>query len=216
MKPIRFVPEFAFVAALSTESRRLFDLNAFVSTPRRNHLLLRKGEPVTGAYFVLSGALRVFTFSASGVESLLYRVEAGEGCLLALNCVFSELRYPAWVSVETDQTRLLTVPGPVLRELHEREPAVRRYFFEVLSLRLFDLMTMIEQLTTLNVDERLRSYLLRRAGATNQIQITHADLAVHLATSREVVSRQLQRLSAKGIIRTARGVILIRQPEALR
>jgi len=204
------------VAALSAGSRRLFDSAATVATPRRGQTLLRRGDPVTGAYFVLSGALRVFTFSASGAESLLYRVEAGEGCLLALNAAFSELRYPAWVAVETKDTRLLRIPGAVLRELHEREPEVRRYLFQVLSSRLFDLMTKIEQLSTLRVDERLRSHLLRRADAANRVPFTHADLAIHLATSREVVSRQLRRLSAQGIIQTRRGSILILQPDALR
>lgn len=216
MRLPRFIPELAFVAALSAESRRLFDATATVLTPPRGRVLLRRGDPVTGAYFVLSGVLRVYTLSAAGAESLLYRVEAGEGCLLALNAVFAELRYPAWVSVETKEARILSIPGPVLRQLHEREAGVRTQMFEVLSTRVFDLMTKIEDLSTLSLEERLRSHLLRRADAAGLVYTTHEELAVHLATAREVVSRHLRQLSRAGLIATRRGCIQVLRPEALR
>ncbi len=69
--------------------------------------VLHKGQAVSGAYLVVGGRLRVFTIPANGNEATLYFVDPGEACVLALNCLFSDLLYPAWVQAEmpTDTRR---------------------------------------------------------------------------------------------------------------
>ena len=59
--------------------------------------LVARGDLVAGAYLVEKGALRVYYVSAEGREGTLYWVEPGQSCVLALNCLFSCLAYPAWV-----------------------------------------------------------------------------------------------------------------------
>ncbi len=55
--------------------------------------VLSRGDQVAGAYLVVSGRLRVYTLSAAGREATLYTIDPGETCVLALNCLFSDLRY---------------------------------------------------------------------------------------------------------------------------
>src|SRR6476661_243780 len=59
--------------------------------------ILVKGQRVSGAYVVISGQLRVFTLSPDGHEATLYLINPEETCVLALNCIFNDLLYPAWV-----------------------------------------------------------------------------------------------------------------------
>ena len=47
---------------------------------------------------------------------------------------------------------------------------MRRYAFYVLSSRVFDLVTTIDEMSTLSIDERLKSYLLRRANSAGVIE----------------------------------------------
>jgi CRP/FNR family transcriptional regulator len=63
----------------------------------RGAAILHRGQPVSGAYVVLDGRLRVFTVALNGAEATLYFVDPGETCVLALNCLFNDLLYPAWV-----------------------------------------------------------------------------------------------------------------------
>ena len=107
-------------------------------------MVLRKGQAVSGAYFVLTGRLRVFTVAPNGTEATLYFIDPGETCVLALNCLFNDLLYPAWVQAETTTTIVL-IPGPVYRTLFESEPVIQNLTVHALSTLVYRLMAELEQ-----------------------------------------------------------------------
>ena len=69
--------------------------------------------------------------------------------------------------------------------------------------------------TTGRIDARLAQHLLERPGLKGVIAVTHQDLAVELGTAREVVSRQLKEFERRGLVRLARGAIVLLQPDTL-
>jgi CRP/FNR family transcriptional regulator len=158
-------------------------------------------------YLVAAGALRVYALRSDGGQALLYRVKAGESCLLAANAMFSGSPYPAWVEVESAHAKILTMPESAIRSLFETDPALRKYVLNMLSDRLFDLMTIIEELSLFPIEDRLKSYLLRRANPAGVVQMTHEEIAGDLGTAREVVSRHVTRWRQSGLLSTARGTI---------
>jgi CRP/FNR family transcriptional regulator len=85
--------------------------------------VVHKGQAVSGAYVALEGRLRVFTIAPNGTEATLYFIDPGETCVLALNCLFNDLRYPAWVDASPD-TRVAIIDGPSYRWLFDHEAAV--------------------------------------------------------------------------------------------
>ncbi len=177
--------------------------------------LVVRGDEVAGAYLVEEGALRVYYTSEEGREGTLYWVEPGQSCILALNCTFSRLAYPAWV--ESDgPTRFSVVPGDVYRTLFASDPAVQRFTFEALSGRLFELMALIEETASQGLEARVAAFLLRRAKGEERVALTQEQLARHLSTSREVVSRVLRGLSALGLVSSGHGQIVILDSEGLR
>ena len=168
-------------------------------------MILRKGQPVSGAYFVLSGRLRVFTVAPNGSEATLYFIDPGETCVLALNCLFNDLLYPAWVQAEA-ATAIALIPGPVYRTLFESEPVVQNVTLHALSTLVYRLMTELEQV----------HFILLRAGSDGSLRMTQQQVAGHLGTTREVIARLLQGFVARGLVRTQRGSIVIRDLGALR
>lgn len=171
-----------------------------------NTHLVSRGDEVAGAYLVERGALRVYYVSAEGREGTLYWVEPGQSCILALNCTFSRLAYPAWVESE-GETEIAVIPGEVYRELFACEAAVQRFTFEALSGRLFELMALVEETASQGLEARIAAFLLRRAKGGTEVAATQEQIARHLATSREVVSRTLRRLSALGLITGEPGLV---------
>lgn len=215
MIPPQALLKYPFLRSLSQSSRALLEAESSVRVHRRGTRLISKGDEVGGMYFVLAGVLRVFTTSAGGVEASLYRVKDGESCLLAMNAIFARIRYPAWVVVESREVRLLTVPAAVFRRLHEQEAEIRHFTLQVLSARVFDLMGTLEELSLHSLEDRLKSFLVRRADPRWEIETTHDEIATYLATAREVVSRRIKQLKAEGVITTQRGRIKILQPQVL-
>ena len=204
--------QFPFLIGLRPDSCQLLAKQSALIQRKRREVLLHHGQRVSGMYLVVAGALRVYALRADGSQALLYRVKAGESCLLATNAMFSNSPYPAWVDVESREARILSMPETVIRPLFESEPALRQYILQILSERLFDLMTTIEELALLSVEDRLRSYLLRRVDGAGTVSITHEEIAFDLGTAREVISRQIARWRQDGVLSASRGTIRLAKP----
>jgi len=117
---------------LSDEGRQVLRRGVRRRTFAKRATVLARADTVSGAYFVVSGRLRVYTSSSAGREATLYEIEPGETCVLALNCLFNDLRYPAWVDASPG-TRIAIVNGHAYRWLFEREAAVRDLTIRALS-----------------------------------------------------------------------------------
>jgi hypothetical protein len=102
--------EIADLFQLSPHNRALLLKQARQQAFEQPGPVIHKGQPVSGAYLVMQGLLRVYTYSPQGAEATLYFLRPGETCVLTLNCLFNDLRYPAWVETFAD-TRVCMIPG---------------------------------------------------------------------------------------------------------
>ena len=82
-------------------------------------------------------------------------------------------------------------------------------------------MQLIETVTFGSVRQRLAGMLLEAAktdaaGVQAEIPLTHEELAARLGTVREVVSRNLARFQAEGMVKVVKRQIVIADLDALR
>lgn len=199
---------------LSAEGERALQAGAQTVSFSTTTAIIHKGQRVSGAYLVTRGQLRVFTFTPQGNEATLYFIRPGETCVLALNCLFNDLRYPAWVESDKD-TEVAVIPGPLYRSLFERETTVQNLTVKTLSTLVFRLMDELEQIHSFNLDQRLASLLLSHASETGVVRMTQQTIASHLGTSREVIARLMQGLSTEGLVETGRGSVTLRDEVGL-
>lgn len=108
------------------------------------------------------------------------------------------------------------IPGPVYRTLFESEPVVQNVTLHALSTLVYRLMAELEQVHFTNHAQRLAQFVLLRAGSDGSLRMTQQQVARHLGTTREVIARLLQGFVARGLVRTQRGSIIIRDLGALR
>lgn len=209
------LPQFPFIAELSDEAHtQLRGATQYVSLPPRTQVL-KQGDAVSGVYLVESGSLRIYYVNSEGREGTLYWVDAGQSCILALNCLFSELAYPAWVETDDTATRVAIITGSTYRSLYLSEPALQTFTFETLSTRLFDLMSLLQETASFGLEQRVASFLLRRSTPDGTLDVTHERIAKHLGTSREVASRVLRNLARRGAIQLAHRSIVLTNPASL-
>lgn len=199
---------------LSPQGRQRLERGALTYRFPGGKTIVEKGQDVSGAYFVLAGRLRVFTRLPGGKEATLYPIRPGETCVLALNSLFNDLLYPAWVQTEASST-VAVVPGPLYRSLFESEPAIQDLTVRTLSTLVFRLMAELDQVHACTVEQRLAGFLLVRASGKGVVRHTQQEIAGHIGTTREVVARLTSRLAARGMIATARGVVTVLRPSVL-
>ena len=154
--------------------------------------------------FLVEGTLRVSQTSESGREIVLYRVEAGESCVLTTACMLAEEAHHAEGLAETPLVAV-SLSQDMFDRLAAEEPTFRKFVFAAYSRRLLDLMHVVDEVAFGRIDVRLAAKLLERAGASVEVSATHDDLARELGTAREVVSRVLQDFQKRGLVSQSRG-----------
>lgn len=198
-----------FTREMAAEARELLAQRVRLVAADVSSTLLSPGDAVSGLYIVESGAVRVHYLDSDGNEGTLYRLEPGESCILAFNCLFAEMHYPAWAHAEEEGARLLIVDGPTARELVRLDDTFLRALFAQASDRVFRLLGSLEQAIRLPLEARLARLLLDIAGSQDEVRLPHDRLAGHLGTSREVVSRLVRSLARAGLVKSGYGCITI-------
>ncbi len=200
---------------------------AFLSprtVPRRytaGETVFSEGEPCTGLYVVESGHVRIFKSSPGGREHVL-SIE-GPGSSVAEIPVFDGGGYPASVSA-VDEATLLFVSKEDFQALCLAHPQVALKMLKVVGRRLRSLVGIIEGLSFTTVRHRLAAFLVRLAKAsgkqgTNGIEITlpvnNQELASQIGTVRELVSRNLSRFQAEGMLKIEGRTVIVTDLQAL-
>jgi CRP/FNR family transcriptional regulator len=170
--------------------------------------VFHSGDACHRFLFVLDGSVRVEKIAENGREIVLYRVGRGETCLLTTTCLIAKERYPAEGVTETE-VRAVALPDDAFYEALALSAEFRAFVFAAFGARMTDLMLLVEAVTFGRGDARLARRLLESAGTSGEVVATHQELAAELGTAREVVSRFLKEFEHRGLVRLARGRIVI-------
>lgn len=157
---------------------------------------------------LLSGRVRVFQQTPDDREVTLYRINAGDLCVLNINGLLHRKSFGAFATTETN-VKALVLSRENFIEGMGVSSAFREYILINLTDRYHDMLEMMEDAVFESLDTRLICMLgrLSRGSGSDEIYITHQELARELGSSREVISRLLKGLERKGCISLGRGVI---------
>lgn len=156
-----------------------------------------------GAYVMrLAGRSRVYKMSTGGREILLYRVGAGETCVITTTCLLGNSDYPASTIVE-EPIRDVLIPAAAFHQLMTDSPVFRKFVMTNYGALISDLIVLLDEVAFHSLNARLAKVLID--ADSPQITRTHQQIADELGTAREVISRQLKRLEQKGYISLGRG-----------
>jgi CRP/FNR family transcriptional regulator, cyclic AMP receptor protein len=184
-------------------------------------IVFGEGESCSGLYVVESGHVRIFKSSVAGREHVL-SID-GPGSSIAELPVFDGGNYPASVAA-LDEATLLFISKQDFQALCLTHPQVALKVLRVVGARLRRLVGIIEELSFTTVRHRLASFLLRQAqkegkrtedGVEVSLPASNQELASQIGTVRELVSRNLSRLQAQGLLHVEGRSIVIRDLKAL-
>jgi CRP/FNR family transcriptional regulator len=206
----------AFPGLLSLETGigdRLVAESRIVELPGGS-VIFGPGKAPDSMLFLLDGVVRVQQVADSGREIVLYRVEAGQTCVLTTACLLAYEDYCAEGRAETT-VRAAALPRTVFDDLVAGSAAFRRFVFTAYSRRITELLTVIQEVAFARVDLRLAQKLCQFADGDGLVRLTHQQLATELGTAREVVSRQLHEFQRRGWVAAARGTVRLTDRRAL-
>jgi len=167
--------------------------------------VMAEGDRAQAVPIILSGEIRVFRIGESGREITLYRFGRGECCVLTADSILGHRLFPAHARIE-EEVEVAFVPAAAFEDWLARSPVWRQFVFNAMTRRLTSLMDTLDDVAFRRMDTRVSTLLLERSGRGEaRIRITHQEIADELGSSREVVSRILEDLQGRGLIRLFRG-----------
>lgn len=185
-------------------------------------LLFSEGEPCNGLHIIAQGKVRIFKTSMSGREQVLAVNVPGES--VAELPVFDGGPFPA-SAVAIENAEVAFISRRDFQAYCMEHPEVALKVLQVVGSRLRRLVGIIEELSFTTIRQRLISALLKLAqtegrkgplGIEFQLPATHQELANQLGTVRELVSRNLMRLQAEGLLDVDARQIVVKDLAGLR
>ena len=214
MTDFDWTARFQGTAALPQDVRKRLNATARVIHMKRGDQVFGPSNIPDSLLFLYDGRIRVSQSSDSGREIVLYRVEAGDSCVLTTACMLAEEAYNAEGIAETDVT-VVVLPKAAFDRLASEESAFRNFVFSAYSRRFIDLLRVVDDVAFGRIDVRLAERLLSLGDGMKEIRKTHQELASELGTAREVISRVLNDFHKRDLIEQSRGVITFKNKAGL-
>jgi len=205
---------FPGLTGLSDAVSDLLDRRATSAHLSKGALIFGPGKPAQHLLLLVSGTVRVQQLSDAGREIVLYRVHAGESCVLTTACLLAFEDYSAEGIAETDVEAIL-IPRDAFDEMMSVSREFRAFVFEAYSKRITELFMVIEEIAFKRMDIRVAQKLIELKGSDSVLHLTHQQLAVELGTAREVISRQLKEFERRGWVTLGRGQIELQDMAAI-
>ena len=205
-----------FFGGLTEGQKELIRNNTFRNQFAKGKLVYSADAECLGVLLVRSGELRVYILSEDGREVTLYRLQAGDTCVLSAGCILKCIRFDVNIVAEQD-TEVLIVNIAAFGRLVKERPEVENFSLRNTVERFSEVMEAMEQMLFYSMERRLANFLLTeldRSGGS-VLKLTHEQIAKYIGSAREVVSRQLKVFQEEGLIAQSRGTIRILNEKGL-
>lgn len=159
---------------------------------------------------VLNGSIKVFKLDEEGREMLLYYIKPGESCVMSFLGATCNGTSKIKAVVE-EEAEVLVLPVHKATELIRENPQWVQFIFELYNRRFEELLSVVNAIAFQKVDVRLWELLKMKVKMlkTDELNMTHQQIADELGTAREVVSRLLKQLERDKKISLGRNKIKI-------
>jgi len=208
----------------------------------KGEILFFETEPYQGLYCLLDGCVKLYKISKEGREHIVHIIHPGNTFAEVPifenneNVIKDNTFYPVNAMSIEDFTEVLIVSAKPFLELLKDTPDLCFKLLSTLSKRLKKLNSHIENISLLDVKKRLAKYIIaefeKSVSQTHleqnqkhlflkepdsiELNISKYDLASHLGTITETLSRTLKKFQEEGLIDVQGKSIIIRNLKKLK
>lgn len=173
-------------------------------------VLIDENDYIKFVPIVLNGSIKVFKMDEDGREMLLYYIKPGESCVMSFLGATCNGTSKIKAVVE-EEAEVLVLPVHKATDLIRENPQWIQFIFELYNRRFEELLTVVNAIAFQKVDVRLWELLKTKVKMlkTDELNMTHQQIADELGTAREVVSRLLKQLERDKKISLGRNKVKI-------
>ena len=199
-----------FWPSLTSDQKKVLKENSTLRRYAKDAVVHAGKEECEGLLIPVSGQLRAYILSDEGKEITLYRLFARDMCLFSASCILQSIRFDVFVTAQ-EETEVLQIPATIYKTLMQQSLSVANYTNEVMASRFSDVMWLMDQVLYKRIDSRLAAFLMEEVSLCDAqcLALTHEQIARHLGTAREVVSRMLKYFETENLVALGRGTVTL-------
>jgi len=207
MNVSRILDQARFFEGISKESKETLSKFCMPVERIKHATLFREGEPGEAMYLLARGRISLHKLSVDGREIVIKVIKPGE--VFAEAILFEKKFYPVTAVSLTDVLIFKILRRDLLHLLRQED--FRNDFVAMLLRKQRYLADKIQQLTSQDVEQRLRAFLIEQYGEQEQInaEINKKQLAAAIGATPETLSRLLQDLKRRKVMTWKLGIITI-------
>jgi CRP-like cAMP-binding protein len=207
MNVSRILDQARFFEGISKESKEALSGFCMPVERPKHTTLFREGEPGEAMYLLARGRVSLHKLSPDGREIVIKVLKPGE--VFAEVILFEKKFYPVAAVALTEVLAFKILRRDLLNLL--RQDDFRNDFIAMLLRKQRYLADKIQQLTSQDVEQRLRAFLLEQYGEQEQInaEINKKQLAASIGATPETLSRLLQDLKRRKVLIWKQGIITV-------
>jgi CRP/FNR family transcriptional regulator len=189
---------FEFLRGLDQESLALLAKSAVWKVFPADAVVFWEGDLETNLYYLQYGSLKALKASPDGREQVLRFISAGE--IFNEVGVLAKRPNPA-TAVALEESGIWLIPRQALEEIVHAHPAL--HIIENMADKIIELVTLASDLSLKTVEARFAKLLLEQTEGDvieRRRWTTQTELAAHLGTVPDVLSRVTRELTKAGLI----------------
>jgi CRP/FNR family transcriptional regulator, cyclic AMP receptor protein len=211
----------AFLSKLTPANMAIVRDNGRAIFAKADEQIFLQGDPHAGIYLIETGRVRVYYTGPSGREITLAYWPAGH--FIGGPEIYGAGTH-VWSGEAVEDSRLIFLPGAVIRTLIARLPSFALCLVDGLVAKGKCYSALVQMLGTRSVIERLAQFLLNIGELHGEADgqrvvidrtITHDQIASMVGATRQWVTMTLDRFQKNGIISVTRQAITIEKPDLL-
>lgn len=182
--------------------------HAVLKEVKAGDLLLQTGQYFRSTILIVKGRVKLYRAGAEGEEFFMYYLQPGDACALSMICAARQ-ETSEIVGKAIDDSVILMVPIQLMDHFMKTYTSWYYFVMETYRSRFEELLQVIDSIAFKALDERLIAYLKNQGKHLNtqQLNLTHQEIANDLNSSREVISRLLKKMEQQGQIKLYRNTI---------
>lgn len=179
----------------------------------------RKGEIISsyGAIFLISGLLRSYIVTDEGKELTIGHIMTGDMLFIPSVEVSKDFQFEIILEA-ADTVELVKIPLDVMANIEARNHRAALYILKTSAKRYVKAINSIQSVMSKSLEARIAEYLSFRADSNQKLvlKVTHEDIAKCISSSREVVTKEMKKMVANGLVELRRGIVIIKDLQKMK
>lgn len=167
---------------------------------KKGEIIFLTGDEIENLYVIHKGRVKISRISDEGKEQIIRVLGAGDFIGELSLFTHSTSRNNAEV---IEDASICMLEGKKIKDIIYKHPSISIKILEELSERMQNAENLIEHLGIHDVERRVADMILSMADEEGKVILTMSkkDLAAHIGTSQETLSRKLSHFQSKGWIK---------------